>query len=127
MPANAAMAINDPVYGSCWLKAMENEMEMKHRMNYQFEARLTIPEQRVVMKGNWIFSTKADPHAANIVFVARWVLMGYNTIRSITYMHTYADMGLSTVDVEYEPFVFQGPSWHARTPPEPESKCRKIV
>ena len=103
-------------------------MEMKHRMNYQFEARLTIPEQRVVMKGNWIFSTKADPHAANIVFVARWVLMGYNTIRSITYMHTYADMGLSTVDyVEYEPFVFQGPSWHARTPVEPESKCRKFV
>ena len=43
MPANAAMAINEPVYGSCWLKAMENEMDMKHRMNDHFEARLTIP------------------------------------------------------------------------------------
>ena len=67
----------------------------------------------MAMRGNWIFSTTADPYSASIVFDARWVFEGYNTICSITYMNRYADVGLSTVDIEYKPFVFQGPSWYA--------------
>ena len=110
IPANGAVAINDLIYGISWMKAMANEMELKHRTNYMFEVRLTVPGQRMVMKGNWIFSTKADPYSASIIFDARWVLEGYNTIRSITYMTTYTDIGLATIDVEYEPFVYLGPS-----------------
>ena len=63
--------------------------------------------------------------------------MGYNAIRSIAYMNTYIDMlGLTTIDVEHEPFTYQGPSCYAPPPSEPEGKrfpcapwckCRKIV
>ena len=113
--------------------AMENDMETLHRLKHKFEAQLTIPEGRVVMKGNRVFSTKADPHAANIIFIARWFRMGYSTIRSITYMNTYIDIGLTTIDVEYEPSTYQGSSWHARPRSEgtgfcaPWCKRRKVV
>ena len=100
-----------------------------HRLKHKFEAQLTIQEGRVVMKGNWVFSTKADPHTTNIAFVARWFrMMGYSTIRSVTYMNTYIDIGHTTIDVEYEPSTYQGPPWHARTGfCAPWCKCRKVI
>ena len=40
---------------------------------------MTIPEGRIVMKGNWVYYATADPFTANIVFTARWVRMSYTT------------------------------------------------
>ena len=48
--------------------------------------------------------------SASIIFNARWVEEGYNTILSTTYMSTFTDIGLITINVEYEPIVFYGPS-----------------
>ena len=62
------------------------------------------------MKGVWIFSTKANPLASEILFMARWVPEGYTTIESIAYMNTYSDMGLLTVEIEHEQSTFEGPS-----------------
>ena len=92
------------------MSAMANELEVKHRTSYTFWCRRTIPEEQLVMHGSWIFSTKADMFSASIIFNARWVLEGYNTILSITYMSTFTDIGLITINVEYEPLVFHGPS-----------------
>ena len=55
----------------CWRMAMENDMEMKHRKKYAFEALMTIPEGRIVMKGNWVYCATADPFTAKIIFTAR--------------------------------------------------------
>ena len=49
----------------------------------------SVPEGRIVMKGNWIFNAFADPSTAKIVFTANWVLTGYSTVRAITFRHTY--------------------------------------
>ena len=110
IPTNATEALSDYRFGSCWCMAMENDMEMKHRKKYAFEALMTIPEGRIVMKGNWVYCATADPFTAKIIFTARWVRMSYNTIRAITYMNTYEDMPLRTIDVLHEPTTFAGPS-----------------
>ena len=60
IPENAAMAVYDPIYGSYWMSAMANELEMKSRTSYPFLCRVAVPEQHLVMHGSWIFSTKAD-------------------------------------------------------------------
>ena len=118
---NAEMALNDPHFGNCWQMAMENELENLHQAKHKFETILTIPEGREVMKGNWVYQTRADPHASEIIFYARWVPEGYTTIESTGYMNTYADMGLQTIDVEHEQSTFQGPSVH--TPPGEGFRC----
>ena len=110
IPRSAAEAVYDPIYGECWMSAMANELEKKHRTDYTFWCRRTIPEGLLVMHGSWIFSTKADMFSASIIFNARWVQEGYNTILSTTYMSTFTDIGLITINVEYEPIMFYGPS-----------------
>jgi hypothetical protein len=130
IPRSAAEAVYDPIYGECWMSAMANELEKKHRADYTFMCRRTIPEGLLVLHGSWIFSTKADMFSASIIFNARWVEEGYNTILSTTYMSTFTDIGLITIDVEYEPVVFCGPSWFNTTPlphttpVAPDGRCR---
>ena len=123
IPTNATEALGDFRFGSCWLMAMENEMERKHRKKYAFETLMTIPEGRIVMRGNWVYCSTADLFTAKIIFTARWVRMSYNTIRAIKYMNTHEDVPLKTIDVLHEPTTFAGTSIgftppRARRPPE---------
>ena len=77
-----------------------------------------------MLKGVWIFSTKANPLAAEILFMAHWVREGYSTIETRAYRNTYTDVvGLTTVDVEHEVTTFEGPSWYSPS----ESKGPKIL
>ena len=107
----------------CRLLAIEAKLEGKFAADYGFEYMMTILEGCTVMKGAWIFSTKANPLAAEIIFMARWVREGYSTIETMAYNNTYTDIGLTTVDVEHEVTEFEGPSWYSPS----KSKGPKVL
>ena len=68
----------------------------------------TVPEERIQMKGNWVFNAFADPFDAKIVFEARWELTAYSTLRSVTFRHTYLDVPLETHYMRHEQTQFEG-------------------
>ena len=87
-------------------------MESKTRTGCDLKTRFSLAEDLLLFEGNWIFKTLVDMWESKIVFEARWVLFGYNMVKSITYKNSYVDMGLETVTVECPEFTFHGPSTH---------------
>ena len=71
IPKDVKKALNDEHFGTCWRLAMEAELKAKFAADFNFHYKKTFPQCRRVMKGTWIFSTKSDTHAANIIFMAR--------------------------------------------------------
>ena len=92
--------------------AMENDMERKHRKHYEFQLFATVPEGRIAMRGDWVFSVCADEISSKIVFKARWGLYTYSTIRSVVFVSWYEDKPLETRFIEHERTTFSGPSFY---------------
>ena len=68
-----------------WRMAIEGELQQMFATGYKFEVVITNPDYREVMKGVWIFETKANPHTTAIDFKAHWVNDDSTVTKTVAY------------------------------------------
>ena len=99
IPTTIGAALNDKHFSYQWRLAIHNELKKKIENNYEFEAMTTNLNSCKVVKGVWIFETKANSDTNAIDFKASWVNNDSTKITTMTYKSKIAGVNLTNVNV----------------------------
>jgi len=98
IPSSHDEAVNDPVWGKHWKKALASEVK-SHKEIRSFEV-CDLPHGRKPLRTRWVFKVKEGPDGRIEKFKARWVIIGFSQVAGVDYGLTFAPvLRLATIRV----------------------------
>ena len=97
IPTTIAAAINDKNFSFQWRMAIQNELQDKITNEYEFEA-VSTQHSRMIVRGMWLFETKANSETNAIDFKASWVNNDSTKTKTMIYTNNIAGINLTKVN-----------------------------
>jgi hypothetical protein len=97
IPTTIQAALRDKDYSYQWQMAVQDDLQIKFEEGYAFEPILTSKDPRCVMKGVWIFDTKANKETDSIDFKATWLNNDSAKTTTVTYKSTKSGIQLTGI------------------------------